>query len=142
MEKEDPILKLIKYIDRPDNAIQSIDAFKGENRFPIVALFLLITATVILLLFAKMDVVSIVVILLTLLVVSIGYLTFLGQTEEKNIIDVNLKRMWAFPNNDERPIFKALIIMKFKNKEFTLEQIYNMHREMFTKEKLLEMLYQ
>jgi len=39
-------------------------------------------------------------------------------------------------------LLKALIKIKAKNPEFDLEQIYNMNKPMFTKEKLLEKLFE
>jgi len=35
---------------------------------------------------------------------------------------------------NEKPMLKALIKIKAENREFNLEQIYNMHKDMFTKE--------
>jgi hypothetical protein len=39
-------------------------------------------------------------------------------------------------------LLKALIKIKAKNPEFDLQQIYNMNPSMFTKERLLERLYE
>jgi ABC-type multidrug transport system fused ATPase/permease subunit len=45
-------------------------------------------------------------------------------------------------SEEEKPILKALIKMKFENMEFTLAEICKITPEMFTKEKLLERLYE
>jgi hypothetical protein len=42
-------------------------------------------------------------------------------------------------NND--PLLKSLIIMKTKQPEASLEQIYSLNEELFNLEKLLERLY-
>jgi hypothetical protein len=43
-------------------------------------------------------------------------------------------------NDNDKLLLKALIKIKSKNEEFSLEQIYDMNPSMFTKEKLMEKL--
>lgn len=46
------------------------------------------------------------------------------------------------PSENEKPILKALIKMKPKHTKFTLAEIRTISPELFTKEKLLEKLYE
>ena len=60
------------------------------------------------------------------------------------MIDVRFKRALGLKQSfteDEKPILKALIKLRSRNPEMDLERFYNMHPEMFKKEKLLEKLY-
>jgi hypothetical protein len=65
---------------------------------------------------------------------------FLSNVSRKkeNIIRINFENV----KKNEKPLLKALIKIKAKNPEFDLEQIYNMNKPMFTKEKLLEKLFE
>jgi GNAT superfamily N-acetyltransferase len=63
-----------------------------------------------------------------------------------SILETRIERNYmAISKNEEernKPLIKALVKMKAENAEFCLEQqIYNMNPSMFTKEKLLERLY-
>jgi hypothetical protein len=65
---------------------------------------------------------------------------FLSNVSRKkeNIIRINFENV----KKNEKPLLKALIKIKAKNPEFDLEQTYNMNKPMFTKEKLLEKLFE
>jgi len=45
-------------------------------------------------------------------------------------------------NENNKPLLEALIMMKTKKNKIGLKQIYNMNPTMFTREKLLERLYE
>jgi GNAT superfamily N-acetyltransferase len=70
---------------------------------------------------------------------SIPLLNSLRETRiERNYVVISKKE-----EKRSKPLLKALIKMKAENDEFCLEQqIYNMNPSMFTKEKLLERLYE
>ena len=59
-------------------------------------------------------------------------------------IATNYKRLSKdkIVNENNKPLLKALIKMKTKENKISLRQIYNMNKDMFTKEKLLETLYE
>lgn len=60
---------------------------------------------------------------------------------EEALIKRNYDRISEKIENNQKPLVKALIKMKVKNYEISLEQIYTLNESMFTKEKLLEILY-
>jgi GNAT superfamily N-acetyltransferase len=54
----------------------------------------------------------------------------------------NYVRISKTEEENDKPLLRALIKMKTQNINFKLERIYNMNPSMFTKEKLLEILYE
>lgn len=70
------------------------------------------------------------------------FFTMFERSFEDTIIRGNYKRLGKDIKEDQKPSLKALIKLKTRNLEFDLEQIYNMNKSMFTKEKLLEILYE
>lgn len=86
---------------------------------------------------------------LTFFAVLIATLSLMVQFGKTTIIEVNFKRTAKLRcdkgkklEENERPLLKALIKIKAENREFNLEQIYNINKPMFKKEKLLERLYE
>jgi uncharacterized protein YajQ (UPF0234 family) len=75
--------------------------------------------------------------------------SILAKFAEETVVEANFKRMVKLCSDEgkkleenEKPLLKALIKTKVKHREFDLEQIYNMNPSMFTREKLLEILYE
>lgn len=81
------------------------------------------------------------VLVLSLVAVVTALFSLIVPFVKDNIIAKNFKRLELCVEKEEKPLLKSLIKMKAEN-SFDLEQIYNMNREMFTKEKLLERLYE
>jgi hypothetical protein len=79
----------------------------------------------------------------SLLAVFFAFFSLLAQIGENNMNETRFKRALKLKQfkEDEKTILMALIKIRSKNPEFGLEHVYSMHREMFTKEKLLEKLY-
>lgn len=73
----------------------------------------------------------------TLIAVVAALFSMVLPSVEQNIVAKNFKRLELSVENKNKPFLKSLIKMKAKNTKFDLEQIYNMNRGMFTKEKLL-----
>jgi hypothetical protein len=78
------------------------------------------------------------------LALTFAFFSIVIQTGKENEIEKRYERAITSRKfkDKEKPIIKALIKIRSTNEEFNLEQIYNMHSKMFTKEKLLEKLYE
>jgi len=71
-----------------------------------------------------------------------AYFSLTAHIGEPHIVDVNFRRLEDCVEEGEKPLLKALIRIKAKNREFDLEQIYNENPSMFERERLLEGLYE
>ena len=63
-------------------------------------------------------------------------------TVKESLVVKNFKRLELCIEPEKKPLLKALLKMKGKNTKFDLEQIYKIHNEIFTKESLIETLYE
>jgi len=139
---EDEILKLIRLVDRNKNrTFKPSDAFHGQRVMvgELLFAFIVILAVVT---FSSESLVSRLAIGLTFLAFIVGFFSLFIRFMEENVVDANFERLEKDVKKDEKPLLKALIKIKAKNLEFDLEQIYNQNKSMFTKEKLLERLYE
>jgi hypothetical protein len=73
----------------------------------------------------------------------IAFLAVFEGAEDRASINGNYKELKKAPivDRNNEPLLKSLLIMKNKQAEVNLEHIYDMNRDMFTAEKLLERLY-
>jgi hypothetical protein len=139
---EDKILELTRLIDSNKGKLfRPYDFFYGTSSFllPIAMLYIVIEPIMI---FSIPSVSDKVVIALSLIAVVLALTSIIIPFGKENIVEKNFQRMEKNVKENETPLLKALIRIKAKNPEFDLEQIYNMHKDMFTKEKLLEKLYE
>lgn len=60
----------------------------------------------------------------------------------QNEVKLNYLRLEEKVGKQERVLLMALVKLKAKNKKFSLKEIYDIHPEMFTKENLIEKLYE
>ncbi len=74
----------------------------------------------------------------------VAVFALIDRETDKGSIQGNYKRLSKDKTVDKSNahILRSLITMKSKQKDVSLEQIYSMHPEMFTKKKLLEKLYE
>jgi len=72
----------------------------------------------------------------------IVFFAMVERSLEDTLIRRSYERLGKDAEENQKPLLKALIKMKVKNPKFNLEQIYNMNKSMFSKEKLLERLYE
>jgi hypothetical protein len=74
----------------------------------------------------------------------VAFFALVDREIDKGSIQGNYKKLSKDKtvNKSNSHLLKSLIKMKSKQKDISLEQIYNEHPEMFTKEKLLEKLYE
>jgi hypothetical protein len=74
----------------------------------------------------------------------IAFLAVFEGAEDRASINGNYKKLKKVPivNRKNELLLKSLVIMKTKQAEVNLEQVYEMNKAMFTVEKLLKRLYQ
>jgi hypothetical protein len=141
-KKDDNILELIRLIDSNKNKLfKWYDAFYGLGSFLFVIVILYVFTEPILLSNTASPIEN-AVLILSLIAVVAALFSLALPTVKEDIVSANFRRLKSKVKNEEEPLLKSLIELKVKNLKFDLEQIYNMHKKMFTKEKLLEKLYE
>ena len=82
-------------------------------------------------------------IVIPLIALLIAFLAVIEKGTDNASIIGNYKKLRKdkIVNENNAPLLKSLVIMKTKQIEVNLEQIYSMNKDMFTLEKLLEGLY-
>lgn len=139
---EDQILSLIRLIDsEKDETFKYFDEFHGI-RFPLGAFLLVFALVLFVTVFLAESVIQQITIGVAFFAFMMGFFSFFSKFFEENKIDASFDRLKKYCDEDEKPLLKALIKIKAKNKEFDLEQIYNMNPDMFTLEKILTKLYE
>ena len=148
MEKlpTDKILELVNWLDKNEKqVIKRQDIFmnwKGSLLFFVAILFGIVEILNLVTLtnFDKIFT------LLTLAVILLAFTSIVIQTTEKNVFDARFKNALKIKNfsGTERPILKALIKIKSKNREFQLSTLYYLDKEakgdLFTESRLLEII--
>jgi hypothetical protein len=153
---EREILELIQLVDGNRDAkgkplFKETDIFGTSLRF-IFALFVLEIVIYVMFAYRIISFPDEVALSITLLAVLIASLSLIAQLAEVTRIDTRFER--ALPlgttfNKNHEPftenqklILKALIKIRSKNDKFALKDVYDKNKEMFTREKLMEKLYQ
>jgi len=82
-------------------------------------------------------------IVIPLVALLIAFLAVFEGAEYRASINGNYKKLRKdqIVNRNNEPLLKSLVVMKTKQVEVNLEQIYSMNKDLFTVEKLLEKLY-
>jgi hypothetical protein len=140
---EDKILKLIQLVDQDFRLNLSVFYFS----YPIVLVtisFIVIYGLIAYSVILPSSIYEKLVVVVTFSAFAVTLFSLMYQFGEEYIVNINFKRIkkMGCVEKDEKPLLKALIKMKAKNPEFDLEHIYTMRKDMFTKEKLLEKLYE
>lgn len=139
---EEEILELIQLVDsNKSNMFKWFDPFRGVVIFPFLALLYFFGFIWLFMIFSTANEVYKITIASSFLAFMVGFFSLFARFLEENVVDVNFKRFEKSVEENEKPLLKALIKIKAKNREFDLEQIYKMNEAMFSKEKLLERLY-
>ena len=140
--EEKEILKLIRLVDKKyKKGIWSI--FWSSSFFVLIIILVLYLPVA-----AYVDVIKDIgeqlKIVIPFFALVVAFFALADRETDKGSITNNYKKLSKDKtvNKGNAPILRALIIMKSKQKNISLEQIYNEHPEMFTKEKLLEKLYE
>jgi hypothetical protein len=89
------------------------------------------------------DIVKDLEIMIPLVALLIAFLAVFEGAEDRASINGNFKKLKKAPivNRNNEPLLKALLIMKTKQVEVSLEQIYGLNSDLFTAKNLLEKLY-
>ena len=146
LQPTDKILELVNWLDKNEKqVIKRQDIFmnwKGALLF-IVAILFAIIEILNLVTLTNFDKIFT---LLTLAVILLAFTSIVMQTTEKNVFDARFKNALKIKNfsGTERPLLKALIKIKSKNREFQLSKLYYLDKEakgdLFTESRLLEII--
>lgn len=139
-ETEDEILELVRLVDRNFEVYWFDVWFRGGMGFP--SAMLLVFLFVIYGFMFTAPTYERVVVGLSYTAVVFGYFSLMTPFLEDSVVNINFKRGSRCVEGDEKPLLRALIKMKARHQETDLEQIYTMNKDMFTREKLLEKLYE
>lgn len=135
---KDEILKLIRLVDS-DFMFTHFDFFlRGRNAFASVAFIVFFAVIWVYVVFAP--VYEQIVVFTSFSALVIGYFSLMSRFGEEHILNVNFKKIGMRIDRNKKPFLKALLKMKTRNPELALEQIYNINKSIFSKEKLLERL--
>lgn len=136
------IIRLIRLVDcNKANLFKMLDIFRGEWTFPFTTLIGALMVIEMFLFFGIASAPEKIAIALSFLAFVIAYFSLMAYFGEENIVNVNFKRLEICVKQNDKPLLKALIKIKAKNRGFDLEQIYSQNQSMFEREKLLERLY-
>jgi hypothetical protein len=133
---------LIKKIDNEKSLFRLRDIVRSSLSFILITFLILFTglSTYYLSSFSSSDKL---VIIFAALALVLSYGQFVMSSFNEKYIDFNyytaIEKFKVI--KEEEPLLKALIKMKSERMEFTLSEIYEIDPEMFSKEKLLERLY-
>ncbi|MCJ7430051.1 hypothetical protein MUO83_02390 [Candidatus Bathyarchaeota archaeon] len=142
-QAKDEILELIRLVDRSKSKLfRPLDIYRGDAFFSFISILILLFFIEIFLMFGDASATDKIVVALSFLAIAAAMFSLLGEAGEENIVRTNFNRLEKCVEDNNKPLLKALIKTKAKNREFGLEQIYNMNPSMFTREKLLERLYE
>ena len=145
-QPQDKILELVDWIDENEKQIvKRRDIFfnwKGALLLLVVVSFAIVEV----LNFVTSTSLDKVFTLLTLIVVFLAFFSIVIQTTERNVIETRLKNASNIKKftDREKPMLKALITIKSKNRELKLSMLYAADKQangdIFTEKKLLEIL--
>lgn len=145
-EPEDEILELVNWVDDHERqVIRPQDIFfnwKGALLLSIGILFAIVEV----LNFVTSVSADKIFTLLTLMVIFLAFVSIVLQTTEQNVIDARLKNALKIRkfSDKEKPLLKALIKIKSKNKDLKLSWLYEVNiganGDIFTENRLLELL--
>jgi hypothetical protein len=140
--EKDEILELIQVIDRyKGHLFKWYDAFL--SMIPILFAILVSYAVIEpVLIFGTMSNIERISGALALIAVVVALFALVTPFVKEDVVRINFKRILKLSSieEDKRPLLKALIKIKAKNREFELEELYKEGKAIFAKEKLLERL--
>jgi hypothetical protein len=140
-QTEDKILELIKLVDG-EYQEKVLDTFLHSPFASTLGILLIMLILIDVYFLTINDVGKQLSIAIPFVALVVAFLGIFNHSFEETLIERNYDRIGKKTNDDQKPLLKELIKMKAKNKEFNLEQIYHMNEDMFTKDKLLEKLYE
>jgi len=141
---DETIIRLIRLVDH-NFKFNWVDVLLREgNALPFGSFIFVLILVAILLIIAPLDPYQKLMVTLAFVSLMVAYFSLMVRSLEASghVVKVNFKRIGTCVEKDDKPTLKALIKMKAENQEIDLEQIYNVNKYLFNKEKLLEMLYE
>lgn len=149
IKEEDIVLGLIRFVDNHKRHLfMYYDVYRGKVSLTLIGFIgiLFLTEVVVIgdrYILGTMNDVDIVVIALSAIAVFTAFLSLMAQIGERNMVDVRFERALKLRQftADEKPLLYSLVRLRSRNPKADLQQIYNMHPKMFTKERLLEKMY-
>jgi hypothetical protein len=140
---------LIRFVDCKEFVLfRDFDVFRGVWTVSLASLVLIFVILFIVLVVEgvirkTMSLRDQITLALSTLAVFFAYFALTTKIREKYVLNIRFKRAIGLKHftEDEKPILKALIKLRNRNSKTDLERISKLHPEMFTKEKLLEILY-
>jgi hypothetical protein len=134
------ISRLITHIDNENKLFRNCDVL-GRSKFS----FLIIIAAIYLfselaLIYSSTTLTEKVLIFLSEIAVIIALISIVSHYARNNIINSVYERMKVIAEERDRPLLKALLKIKYANREFTLAQLYDLHPEIFAVKNLMDIL--
>ena len=146
-QPQDKILELVNWIDEHEKqVIRPLDIFSNWKGALLLLIGVLFAIVEILNFLTSINIDKIFT-LLTLFVIFLAFISIIIQTTEQNVIETRLRNALKIKKftDREKPLLKALIKIKSKNKQIKLEILYAADKEangdIFTENKLLESIY-
>ena len=143
--KDNMILELIRLVD---SRYKMRQWYRIANPYFMMLIILVITLVVgrvyvEVYLGEPRDVANDLTIVMSIFVLLIAFLAAFEKEEERGLVNGNFKKLKGdrIVNRNNEALLKSLIIMKTIQPGESLEQIYDMNKDMFSVEKLLESLY-
>jgi magnesium-transporting ATPase (P-type) len=136
------VLELIRLVDKKYK--RSIwDIFLNPHLMTLVILVMLLIIVEAYLVSVK-DIGEQLKIMIPFVALIIAFFAVFEKGTDEASIKGNYKRLRKekMANENNNHLLRSLIIMKNKHNKINLEQVYNMNKELFAKEKLLEKLYE
>ena len=142
------INEFIQKIDNEKSLFKFTDEFHGYGMtFYIVGLFLFLAGIVSYLPDSIAPFIGRMTLLIAIAALLLTFISFTSKGRENNVVDANFgKTIKKFKiekrEEEKRLLLEALLKMKALNRTYKLATVKGIHPEMFTKEKLLEKLYE
>jgi hypothetical protein len=139
---------LIQKIDTDKSLFTPRDEFHGwGSHLFIIGVLVFFTFVINLLPDSIASSIQQITITIAIIALIITYISFIGRGMENNVVEANFGKVIkklniAEEEEEERLLLRALLEMKVMYSKYKLGIVKKMHPEMFTKEKLLEKLYE
>lgn len=148
--KKDQILELIRFIESNKNKLfrKGDGIFEDGAIFTYIAPFFCLFLIMFLLIISiksfsfEDSIVEFIALYIALFALTTSVNASMQSTKEERIVKCNFKRIEKSVEDDKKLLLKALIWMKYRNREFNLEKAYKLNPEIFTIKRLTEILYE
>jgi len=141
--KQKELEKLIELVDK-NFTVKWYDALKF---FPLAVVFFELVFVSIMLFFYLLiaplsEKFALILVFFTLAISFYQLVTSLPHFVEVVLVDRFFKKVGVCVEEEKKPLLKALIVMRYRQRQFRLSEIYKIQRSLFESEKLLSILYE